>query len=234
MPKPTNIISHWYQLIENFDASSQEFYQAFESAVAARAVPQFHSSRVEYKEDGLASANREYLRIQRGTYAFDICAAPFGKGFFVSWWLTQPPLYLAFAYTIGFFFGLGLLMTFVSGVGFRIGRLLGGRDLGSLFESVFGIFGTLALCWAAGNVIRQSGGKLESTVLAMPLVGWLYARIFAPPTFYSLDTGLMFQESVHKAVLEVIDAMTAKKGVRALSESERRPIMKHFTAHNQE
>ena len=37
----------------------------------------------------IASAKREYLRMQRGKYAFDICAAPFGNGFFVSWWFTS-------------------------------------------------------------------------------------------------------------------------------------------------
>ena len=34
--------------------------------------------RVEHKEGGLASGNREYLRMHRGKHAFDICAAPFG------------------------------------------------------------------------------------------------------------------------------------------------------------
>ena len=44
----------------------------------------------------LASANRQYLRMHRGKHAFDICAAPFGNGFFVSWWLTEPPLRFGF------------------------------------------------------------------------------------------------------------------------------------------
>jgi hypothetical protein len=64
----------------------------------------------------------------------------------------------------------------------------------------------------------------------MPLVGRVYERIFAPPTFYAVDTALMFRDAVHKAVLEVVDGMTANKGLRALSEDERKPIMKHFGA----
>jgi hypothetical protein len=67
-------------------------------------------------------------------------------------------------------------------------------------------------------------------VLAMPLVGWVYERVFAPPTFYSVDTALMFQDAVHYAVLEVVDAMTANKGVRALTETERKPFLKRFAA----
>ena len=37
----------------------------------------------------------------------------------------------------------------------------------------------------------------------------------------------MFQKAVHNAVLEVID-VTAEKGVRALSESDRKPVMREF------
>jgi hypothetical protein len=40
----------------------------------------------------------------------------------------------------------------------------------------------------------------------------------------------MFQDAVHNAVLEVVDCITASKGVRALSEAERKPIMKRFGA----
>ena len=62
----------------------------------------------------------------------------------------------------------------------------------------------------------------------MPLVGTIYERVFAPETYYALDTALMFQEAVHNAVLEVIDGMISAKGLRALSEVERKPILKVF------
>jgi hypothetical protein len=45
-----------------------------------------------------------------------------------------------------------------------------------------------------------------------------------------MDTALMFQESVHNAVLEVVDCITAAKGIRALTEAERKPILKAFAA----
>ena len=35
------------------------------------------------------SASREYLRVQHKELVFDICAAPFGKDFFISWWLYE-------------------------------------------------------------------------------------------------------------------------------------------------
>ncbi len=128
--KLSNVISHWDQLIENFQASSQDFYRAFEAATEARAVPEIRALRVEHKEGGLASANREYLRLHRGKHAFDICAAPYGTGFFVSWWFTEPPLRFGFLYMLGFLFALLFLVNIVSGVGFAIGMALSGVTSG--------------------------------------------------------------------------------------------------------
>jgi hypothetical protein len=48
-------------------------------------------SRITWKEGGLLSAKREYLRVRRKEFVFDVCAAPFGKGFFFSWWLGEIP-----------------------------------------------------------------------------------------------------------------------------------------------
>jgi hypothetical protein len=64
----------------------------------------------------------------------------------------------------------------------------------------------------------------------MPLVGRVYERIFAPATFYAMDTAIMFEKAVHYAVQEVIDGMAANKGVRALTEAERKPVMRQFGA----
>ncbi len=102
MAKQANVISHWHQLFENLQASSLEFYGSVEKALEARSVPELSSARVEHKEGNLASAKREYVRMHRGKHAFDICAAPFGTGFFVSWWLTEPPLPFAMLWTLGF------------------------------------------------------------------------------------------------------------------------------------
>jgi hypothetical protein len=53
------------------------------------------------------------------------------------------------------------------------------------------------------------------------LLWWLSLR----QTYYKLDTALMFQDSVHSAVLEVIGQATEGKGQRVMTELERTPIM---------
>lgn len=90
MNKP-HVISHWYMLMEDFETSGLDFYRAVEDALRERGVPDARVSRVEWKEGGLATAKREYLRIERSRVAFDICAAPFGTGYFFSWWLARIP-----------------------------------------------------------------------------------------------------------------------------------------------
>jgi hypothetical protein len=228
--KEPNFISHWDQLFENFQTSSVEFYNAVEKAVAERSVPEAHWTRVEHKEGGLASANRQYLRMHRGKHAFDICAAPFGNGFFVSWWLTEPPLRFGFLYTLAILFGVFICFNIAYGLGAAIGAAMSGLSFGIMLGGCFAFIGVPLLLWLIGNGLRQGVIAGESTVLAIPIIGWIYERVFAPTTYYSMDTAIMFQKSIHQAVLEVVDGMTAAKGVRALSEFERKPVMKSMSA----
>lgn len=155
------IISHWYTLIDGLQKSPKEFYETLSVDIADRKIPKAKTSDVSFAEGGLLSGKRQYLRVKRGEHIFDICAAPFGRGFFVSWWLVVA----------------------------------------------------------------------ESRLLSIPLLGLLFRLLkwlFKRPTYYSVDTALMFQSAVHGAVLGVIDDATTAKGLRALSETERKPIMKDF------
>ena len=91
MAKETVIFSHWSTMIEGLNASPKEFLAAVEAAVQSKQLDNAKHSRIDWKEGGLLSAKREYLRILRKEFAFDICGAPFGNGFFVSWWLGEVP-----------------------------------------------------------------------------------------------------------------------------------------------
>jgi hypothetical protein len=70
--------------------SSQEFYLLVEQTMTSRQIPDVKISRVNYHEGSVLSDKREYLRIARKNDMFDICAAPVGTGFFVSYWLGEP------------------------------------------------------------------------------------------------------------------------------------------------
>lgn len=83
-------VSHWYRYVEDFSPSGLEFYASVEEAVTRRGLPGVTLSRVVFKEGGLFSARREYLRVQRERTVFDIGAAPYGRGgYFFSWRLGE-------------------------------------------------------------------------------------------------------------------------------------------------
>ena len=90
-PSATDIFANWHHLIENFQASPMDFYSQVELALQKRQIPGIKGSRVDWREGGILSSKREYLRIQRREFVFDICGAPFGNAFFFSWWLGELP-----------------------------------------------------------------------------------------------------------------------------------------------
>lgn len=157
----SGIISHWCHLFEGVSQSPQVFYRELASAIERRVISHIRMNMVEFPEGGWFSDHRLYLQVWRKNLVFEICAAPFGSGFFVSWWLRQPEGCLVYLFAVPI-----------------IGRL-----------------------------------------------AWLAVR---PLTYYRLDTALMFQESVHAALLEVVEGLTESCGLRALSFEEKRPIMRGF------
>jgi hypothetical protein len=78
--------SKWQHHFENLQFSTQEFYTLAEQKIKLEDIKGIKTMRITYAEGGIFSSKREYLRISRNELIFDICAAPFGKGFFISWW----------------------------------------------------------------------------------------------------------------------------------------------------
>ncbi len=70
----------------DFQFSSQQFYTVLEEKIKQREMPSITISRVTHNEGGLFSSERIYLRVSRGHLIYDVCAAPYGNGFFVSSW----------------------------------------------------------------------------------------------------------------------------------------------------
>ena len=87
-----------------------------------------------------------------------------------------------------------------------------------------------ALLWLLGNAVRNGrfGPGAEEALMATPFFGWLYVKLFGPFTYYKIDTKLMFHSAVHGAVLNVVDQVTKAKGLQALTELERKPILREF------
>lgn len=205
-------ISHWHTLLDDFQTSALEFYKSVEEELARRDVPSSRTERVLHREGGVLTAQREYLRISRQRLTFDLCAAPYGKGQFFSWWLAEKrsPYANIIAYA-----GLFVLVLWFLFAVFR----LGGPIFGFLIFLIVD-----AIAFAMIRSMADNGSTaLEDGVLSMPLVGVIYSQAFKPTTYYALDTALMFQESVRRSVSTVIADIRSAQGLRALSPEEERP-----------
>ncbi len=85
----SNVLSHWSHFFHSFSMSSDMFYGELEKTLQDHDMPHSVIERTKHKEAGMLSARREYLRIRHKDIVFDVCASPFGKNFFISWWLYE-------------------------------------------------------------------------------------------------------------------------------------------------
>lgn len=256
-----NVVAHWSKLVENLQVSSKEFYTAVQTGLSRRKVPALKTRVVVRNEGGILSPRREYLRMTDGRVAFDLCAAPFGTGFFFSWWLVEAkaswvPVYAAVFFVamrwinLGLVRGLNALRLITLPVAslndpprnwsaaklwwanfwdswlFQPPPILSQWFPGGLAAGLAGWILALGLVLTVVHLLSRVGRVgPERAMRAIPIMGWVYVKLFAPVTYYQIDTALMLRGAVHSAVLEAIDGITSSKGLRALGEAERKPIM---------
>ncbi len=80
------IHSRWSILFDEFKFSTDEFYASVESRIKRKQIENVSCKRITLNEGGLFAGKREYLRIKKNGVAYDVCAAPYGTGFFISYW----------------------------------------------------------------------------------------------------------------------------------------------------
>jgi len=217
-----DVVSHWHKLFGNFQTSTQDFYASVERGLESRKIPGLKTSRVKFSEGGVLSPDREYLRVTGDRHTFDMCAAPFGTGYFFSSWVTKKKPELVALYVF-----LMIVATIV------VSWLVQAVIHAPLF---FGLGGVVILYAVAAFIVlwvvalMSHGGARdpEAAILTVPLIGWVYARLFVRETYYRIDTMLMFQSAVHSAMMEAIDAETNQQGARSLTEDERKPIFREL------
>jgi hypothetical protein len=222
--EPTEILSHWPQLIEKLQYSPQEFYAKVEKALEDRQVPDLKYDRVEWPEGGWLSDRREYLRISRERLVFDVCGAPFGTGFFVSIWCGEKPLRLG-ALAIAFLAVAVLgLLDFLVHPDFGLYRVLRQNFNISYDQTSLLLLGVLAVLLIA--MVIRVGGRLDMFLMGLPIIGFFYEKFFRSVTLWRVDRMCMYQQAVHAAVLQVIDEISTLQCIKPLSEFERKPVMR--------
>jgi hypothetical protein len=210
MARKPRVISHWYKAYDGFQISPRDFYAAVEEAVKRREIPDLRMERVNWKEGGGLSDFREYLRITRRRVSFDLCAAPFGTGCFISAWTAEvPPQVLAMVYLLGALIGSWLFTIL----------LVAGLHMPFVVAPLI----VVTALYCMGLFVNERVFGDEEAVLWMPLLGPLYERFFHPDTYFKQDAETVFWEFVNGAVMETVEAMTTVKGIRGLFE-EHQPV----------
>jgi hypothetical protein len=229
------ILSNWSKLFENFETSSIEFYGAVVKAIHDRKLPGVMTEEVTHHEGGLYSAKRIYLRVSRRRISYDICAAPYGTGFFFSSWMTKSRTMIGIWLFIGAVIASYYLTKVTLGVIEKSAITVFNplylimQFFGAIFFPVaLGLAEFLVLILFLGWLINVELIPGEESIMAIPVLGKIYEKIYHPVTYYKTDTALMFQTSVHSAMMQAIDEVTNAKGIRPLTELERKPIMKDF------
>ena len=208
-------LSYWCKLFENLSYSSKEFYGIVHRNLQAREVPGLEARHVVMKESGPFSPERLYLQLRRERLVFEMCAAPFGNGFFVSSRLfdrRRSPRLSDYLLLAGFLFLCGLAAQTLQ------------KDW---VWSVIGVTGIMALIWtvmrlAAAGVVSW----LDRVLSDLPVLGPIYDHFFHPDTYYRQDLNNSYDQVAHNAVMDAVDEMISRKGLKPLTAEERRPVIR--------
>jgi hypothetical protein len=89
MATQTTVHAHKYHHFEDLQLSARAFYRAVQEMISEYQYDGVTCGVATLSESGMFSSRREYMRVSKGRYHFYVCASPFGRSFFVSWWLQE-------------------------------------------------------------------------------------------------------------------------------------------------
>jgi hypothetical protein len=239
--KNPDVLSHWYTLVDDFQYSTADFYAEIEKELTAREVPRLTISRVEYLEGSVFSDKREYLRLARERYAFDVCAAPFGRIYFFSLRLVEikrsPVVLVVIVAALLGSLLFGLKSCFSNRYSYYPPQPHSGTDelwlYGGACAAILGLLWNLSHRVGVANANPSPKSSvpppafdldLSTFVLDLPIIGDWYESI-RKDTYYRHDTRLMYLTLVSEIVKKKVEEVTAAKGVKLLETHEHSPIL---------
>src|ERR1700722_6865695 len=216
------VLEKWHAFFDNFKMPSLDFYEMVKKELEARKVPGLKMALVKWKEGGVLSAERQYLRLMRERWVFDICAAPFGTGYLFSYRFTEIPIKIN-PLTVILMIGLAAAIPVE---GFNAFRAYYGFT-----ESLLGILTFLLLASISyGFCVTQGLLDPDTMLLQIPGIGPLYDRYFRQHTYYREDTRLMYLATVPAIVKMLTEKVTVAEGVKQPGGPEATPIFKELAA----
>lgn len=81
-------------------------------------------------------------------------------------------------------------------------------------------------CTFFSSWLLLNKSRSEIIISQIPFIGNYLAKKLFPKTFYTHDTTEIIMGFIHESMMSVIDDITKEKGIRKLTDIERKPIMK--------
>lgn len=209
--KPEEIRAPTYALIDNFKTSSDEFYKTIETELEARNMPGLELTRLDYREGGMLSARRDYLRMRRERLTFDLCSAPFGTSWFFSYRFCEIPAPFPL-------FQLLLVLCLISGIGLGYVTLFGGLWGGIIIGMT-----VVGFALVLRNALTLGFEDFDAWLLAVPVFGRVYEILLRRETFFRQDTRFMYAEMLERVIQDKIREVTAAEGIERVDFMEAKP-----------
>ena len=210
----TEVFTHWGAVLPGIHFSAQELYARVEKEIRAREWPGVEFLRAHHTEAGLLSHKREYLRVLRQRQVFDLCAASFGKDYFITLREAEIKAQLTLATLLIF---LVALLIILSACLSTFGMMGGAIGFGLLLATgLFLLF----------NVLRMGLTRLDGLLMRTPVIGPIYETWFRrSTTYFQHDTRVVFLKLMDDLVKSRVDEETSARGVTLLSCFEHQPIL---------
>lgn len=87
--KKTTTHSRTQQAFDNFKFEPDEFYELVKEEIELRQIEGVEFFNISHPETNLLGSRRKYLRIRIDNMQFDVCAAHYGRGSYVSWYFAS-------------------------------------------------------------------------------------------------------------------------------------------------
>lgn len=211
--KKNRLLSYWCKLSDEFLCSPKEFYAIVEKHLRERQIPGLELKYVPLRESNIFSKKRLYLQMRRERLVFEICAAPFGTGQFISsrfFDRRKTATWVDAVLAVGF---VGLL-------GFFIMVAL------DRYIAIVVIGFVIATLWSFMRLAAMETIKwLDERLYVLPVIGPIYEFLFHPMTYYREDQNNMYGEAIHRAVTDSLNEFLSLKGMRPLTTDEQKPIL---------
>jgi hypothetical protein len=194
--KPAELLNHWIAFADGFQMAPMQFYQSLEKELADRKMPEMKCSRILLAQGGLLFEKRVYLRMIRERIVFDVCAAPFGTGFFFSCRTAENPQ------------GLNIWEILVLVLVFPTVSLITLQYVSIIVPLPYYLTYFLSLIFFAA------------------VFGIMISRgVFRKDSYYRIDSRLCYLHMIPTLVRKLAEDVTATQGIKLMDQFEVSPIL---------